>query len=109
MATAKSNHRAAVYLALASVPAGRVVTYGQLAQMAGLPRAARLVGTLLRDLPEGSELPWHRVVNAQGKISLPSDSVSYREQLQCLHKEGVILINEKISLRLYGYHNELHT
>ncbi len=106
MATEKSNHRAAVYLALASVPAGRVVTYGQLAQMASLPRAARLVGTYLRDLPEGSELSWHRVINAQGKISLPVDSDGYQEQVRRLTSEGVIVVNGKINLRHYGYNND---
>ncbi len=106
MATEKSNHRAAVYLALASVPAGRVVTYGQLAHMAGLPRAARLVGTLLRDLPEGTELPWQRVINAQGKISLPIDSDSYREQVRRLNSEGITLVNGKINLHHYGYNND---
>lgn len=101
----KPNNRAAVYLALASIPAGRVVTYGQLAAMAGLPNAARLVGTFLRDLPEGTELPWHRVINAQGKISLPTDSEGYRAQASRLQNEGVKFVNEKINLRMYGYHN----
>lgn len=105
MCTNKPNYRAAVYLALSSVPAGQVVTYGQLAKMAGLPNAARLVGTLLRDLPENTELPWHRVINAQGKISLPNDSESYREQVTRLKCEGVELINEKINLRIYSYNN----
>lgn len=99
------QHLQAIYLALASIPAGRVVTYGQLAAMAGLPRAARLAGRALRDLPKGTELPWHRVINAQGKISLPEESPSYREQIKRLAKEGVLLDNNKINLRIYGYNN----
>ena len=50
-----------VYIALAEVPTGRVVTYGQLADLAGLPRAARLIGHILRNLPAETTLPWHRV------------------------------------------------
>lgn len=99
------QHLQAIYLALASIPAGRVVTYGQLAAMAGLARAARLAGRALRDLPKGTELPWHRVINAQGKISLPENSPSYREQLRRLEKEGVQVNNGKINLRVYGYNH----
>ena len=67
------NNKSAIYLALKSVPAGKVVTYGQLAKIAGLPGAARLVGTTLCQLPENTDLPWHRVINAQGKISMPEN------------------------------------
>lgn len=103
MHTQHTAQQAAVYLALASIPAGRVISYGQLAAIAGLPRAARFVGTLLRNLPEGTDLPWHRVINAQGKISLPVDSESYREQVRRLKNEGIEFTNTKINLRKFGY------
>ena len=60
--------RQRIYAMVDSIPPGRVATYGQIADEAGLPRRARLVGRALRDLPEGSELPWHRVVGAGGWI-----------------------------------------
>ncbi|MDO8332413.1 MAG: MGMT family protein, partial [Pseudomonas sp.] len=63
--------REALYLSLAQVPSGCVVSYGQLATMAGLGRAARWVGRTLSQLPEGSTLPWHRVITANGHLSLP--------------------------------------
>ena len=95
------QHLQAIYIALASIPVGRVVTYGQLAAMAGLPRAARLAGRALRDLPRGTELPWHRVINAQGKISLSENSPSYQEQLRRLEKEGIKITKGRINLGSY--------
>ncbi len=102
-AMAPATNKEAIYLALMSIPAGKVITYGQLAALAGLPGAARLAGTVLCGLPENTELPWHRVINAQGKISLPTDSAAYRKQQQRLQAEGVQMVNDKISLRIYGY------
>ena len=103
--TTSATNREAIYLALMSIPVGKVITYGQLAALAGLPGAARLAGTTLCGLPENTELPWHRVINAQGKISLPPDSAAYKKQLQRLQAEGVEIKNGKISLRIYGYNN----
>lgn len=96
-------HQQAIFLALASIPAGRVVTYGQLAALAGLPRAARLAGRCLRELPEDSQLPWHRVINAQGRLSLPEGSEAYELQCQRLQAEGVALVQGKINLRRFGW------
>ncbi len=59
-----------VWQIVASIPEGCVTTYGEVARLAGSPRAARQVGGVLRRLPEGSTLPWHRVVNRHGAISL---------------------------------------
>jgi len=56
------------------IPAGRVATYGQVAAVAGLAGQARQVGYALHDLPEGSDVPWHRVINAKGEVSLRSPS-----------------------------------
>jgi methylated-DNA-protein-cysteine methyltransferase-like protein len=64
-----TDAHARVYATVRSIPPGRVMTYGGVAAAAGLPRRARLVGQLMARLPEGSLVPWHRVVNAQGRIS----------------------------------------
>ena|SRR5690554_542829 len=66
--------REAVWQALAAIPPGKVTSYGQLARMAGLGRGARLVGRWLGQLPEDTRLPWHRVLNSQGQLSLPADT-----------------------------------
>lgn len=101
----KKIHQEAIYLALSTIPSGQVIAYGQLAKLAGLTNGARQVGKVLFELPEYSTLPWHRVVNAQGKILLPQDSLSYPEQQQRLIAEGVEIKNGKINLSIYGYNN----
>ena len=76
-------------MALSQVPEGRIVSYGELARIAGLPRGARRAARALSELPKGSGLPWHRVLNAQGRIALPEGSRGYREQARLLRGEGV--------------------
>ena len=92
-----------IYACLAAIPSGVVVTYGQVAELAGLPNAARLVGRTLRHLPKGSSLPWHRVINAAGKISLPPDSDSGKQQIARLQQEGLVVDGCRISLAKYRW------
>ena len=61
---------AAVYAVVKKIPRGKVATYGQIALLAGMPRAARQVGLALRITPGSIKIPWHRVINAQGQISM---------------------------------------
>ena len=103
--TAFAQNKSAIYLALRAIPKGKVIAYGQLAKLAGLPGAARLAGKVLCGLPENTELPWHRVINSQGKISLPEGSPGHAEQKRRLEAEGVEFKNNKINLRIYGYNN----
>jgi methylated-DNA-protein-cysteine methyltransferase-like protein len=79
----------AILATVQSIPAGSVATYGQIAALAGLPGRARLVGTALKKLPPDSGVPWHRVVNAKGQISLRGDGSSVAEQGSLLAAEGV--------------------
>lgn len=83
----------AVYLALAGIPAGRVITYGQLAQLSGYPNHARQVARLLAQLPDDTRLPWHRVITARGAIACPADSPTEQHQYQRLKNEGIDLAN----------------
>ncbi|WP_313448122.1 MGMT family protein [Pseudescherichia sp.] len=76
-----------VWQIVAAIPPGSVTTYGEVARLAGSPRAARQVGGVLRRLPEGSTLPWHRVVNRQGQISLTGPDL--QRQRQALLADGV--------------------
>jgi methylated-DNA-protein-cysteine methyltransferase related protein len=99
----ESSPEQRVYIALAAVPSGTVVTYGQLAELAGLPRAARMVGRILGNLPNETQLPWHRVVNATGEISLPENSPSFKTQKARLQEEGVVLTNNRVSLKKFNW------
>lgn len=71
------------------IPRGRVATCGQVAQVAGLGAQPRLVGYALAALPEGSAVPWHRVVNAQGRVSARAEPGADRLQRARLEQEGV--------------------
>ena len=93
-----------IYSALAAIPAGKVATYGQIAELAALPRAARLVGRVLSKLPDDTQLPWHRVINAAGKISLSEDSPSFQLQKKRLQDEGIDVIGNRINLKQFQWH-----
>jgi methylated-DNA-protein-cysteine methyltransferase-like protein len=71
------------------IPRGRVATYGDVATAAGLEGHARQVGYALHDLPSGSNVPWHRVINAKGEISIRSAGDSHELQRLLLEAEGV--------------------
>ncbi len=78
-----------IYAAVKRVPRGCVTTYGQVASLAGLPGGARQVGYALHALPEGSGVPWHRVINARGEISRRSGSDYDELQRILLETEGI--------------------
>ena len=96
-----------VWQVVQGIPRGHVLTYGEVARLAGLPRAARRVSQAMRRAPKGGELPWHRVVNAQGKISFPEDSDGYRRQRALLQEEGIVFQGDRIDLQRYGYQGAL--
>lgn len=87
-----------IYTVIASIPKGNVASYGQVAAIAGYPQNARLVGRLLKLMPHDSSIPWHRVVNSQGKISFPIGSAQYQTQRQKLLSEGVTFKNERVKM-----------
>jgi methylated-DNA-protein-cysteine methyltransferase related protein len=80
-----------IYAVVRRIPKGRVATYGQVAELAGIPGHARQVGYALHALSEGTTIPWHRVVNAKGEISVRSLPGAELIQRQLLAREGVLL------------------
>ncbi|MDG9854342.1 MULTISPECIES: MGMT family protein [Pseudomonas] len=97
------TRREAIFLVVAQVPEGHVITYGDVAKLAGLGRSARLVGRILSQLPDGTRLPWHRVIAAGGRISLPIGTVSGNEQRARLRAEGVRIHNDRVDIRRHGW------
>lgn len=92
-----------VYQIIAAIPQGRVTTYGDIALLAGSPRAARQVGGVLKRLPEGSKLPWHRVVNRHGVISLKGPDL--QRQREALLSEGIMVSGDgHIDMQRYRWH-----
>ena len=80
-----------IYAVVRRIPEGRVATYGQVASLAGLAGHARQVGYALHALPDGTAVPWHRVVNANGGISLRSMPGGELVQRGLLEREGIRL------------------
>ena len=93
-----------IYRIVRRIPAGRVATYGQVATLAGLAGHARQVGYALHALPEETTVPWHRVVNAAGRISRRSLPGGELVQRLLLERDGVSLdARGRVPLRRIGW------
>jgi methylated-DNA-protein-cysteine methyltransferase-like protein len=99
-----SDIRTRIYAAVKRIPRGRVATYGQIATIAGLDGHARQVGYALHDLPDGMDVPWHRVINARGEISPRSAGDSHELQRMLLEAEGVeFSLDSRVALKRYQW------
>lgn len=95
---------ARIYSVVRRVPKGRVATYGQIAELAGMPRHARQVGYALNRLPEGERVPWHRIINSEGRISARSRPGSDDFQRILLEDEGIGFdLSGRVSLKKFGW------
>lgn len=93
-----------VYQVVRCIPPGKVATYGQIARLLGMPHAARTVGWALHSIPEGSDVPWQRVINAQGIISLDAHGPGGAIQRSLLEAEGVIFDERgRVDLQVFGW------
>lgn len=105
MARQQNDKDQRIWQVVMLIPPGKVATYGDVARMAGLAGAARRVGLALRGLPQDTAVPWHRVINAQGKIVVPGGSEARNEQRQRLELEGVEFRSQTgVNLRQYRWH-----
>ncbi|AJJ12525.1 methylated-DNA--[]-cysteine S-methyltransferase family protein [Yersinia rohdei] len=99
------SFRQRVFHVVAAIPYGQVTTYGDIARLIGSPRAARQVGGVLKRLPQGSLLPWYRVINRHGEISLVGED--YLRQKNALLAEGIeITPAGRIDLQQYRWQYE---
>ena len=98
-----------IWQTVGKIPSGNVSTYGEIATRAGLPGRARLVGTALKNVPDGLKIPWHRVVNARGELSFPHGSDGYLRQRSKLNDEGVEFHHHRIDLKKFGWRQDVVT
>jgi len=104
------NHQQ-IWKTVQLIPQGKVACYGQIADLAGLPGRARLVGKALGKVPsdgwQGEIVPWFRVINSQGKISFPIASENFEKQKHNLQDEQVVVIGNRIKLKEFQWHPDL--
>ena len=100
-----------IWQTVQAIPYGKVACYGQIADLAGLPGRARLVGKALGAVPKngwkGKSVPWYRVINSQGKISFAPGSESFQQQRDLLQDEQVVLLGAKIKLKDFQWQPDL--
>lgn len=104
-ATEKRNER--IWQTICDVPQGFVASYGQIAEIAGVPRGARQVGYALRHLPSGHEVPWHRIVTSSGRIAFEKGSRPYREQVRRLKLDGVAVPGGRVDMKIHRWQPDL--
>ena len=93
-----------IYTVVRRIPRGKVATYGQVAAVAGLKGHARQAGYALNALPDGTTVPWQRVINAQGRVSPRANPDYVIIQLKLLEAEGIeIGPGDRISLARFGW------
>lgn len=85
------------------IPAGKVMTYGQIAALAGSPRGARQIVRILHSMSKKYSLPWHRVINSKGEISIKDDEGSF-SQKALLQAEGIVIKETRIDLEIFQNH-----
>ena len=104
-----------IWETIADIPPGCVANYGQVAEVAGIPRGARQVGYALRHAPNDLDLPWHRVVQATFSVAVPTrgksafqpDSRHFRLQRDRLADEGVVMLKGKVDMARFRWQPDL--
>lgn len=98
---------ARIYETIRDIPQGSVASYGQIAEIAGIPRGARQVGWALRQLSAGHDVPWHRVITASGRIAFESGTPQFEEQKKRLMMDDVPVIGGRVDMQKYRWQPDL--
>ena len=96
-----------IWLTVCKIPRGKVSSYGFIADLAGLPGRARLVGSILQYAPDEMQIPWFRVLKSNGQLAFPVGSEQAEKQKGLLQEEGVIVFNNRVKLKQFGWHPDL--
>lgn len=89
------------------IPRGKVASYGQIADLAGLPGRARVVGKSLGFVPKETQVAWHRVLRSNGQIAFPKGSESALIQTGLLQTEDVVVLNNRVKMALFQWQPDL--
>lgn len=90
-----------IWRTVARIPRGKVASYGTVARLSGFPTQPRMAGYALHSLPDGIDIPWHRVINSRGQISLPGERGF--EQRRLLEREGILFVRKRIDMKRFGW------
>jgi methylated-DNA-protein-cysteine methyltransferase related protein len=96
-----------IWSTVCMVPKGKVASYGQIADLAGLPGRARLVGNVLAFAPKKINLPWYRILRSTGQLAFLVGSKEAETQKGLLQDEGVIVLNGRVKLNQFGWKPDL--
>lgn len=96
-----------IYETICDIPRGCVASYGQIAEIAGIPRGARQVGWALKHAPGGRDIPWHRVITASGRIAFETGSTHFERQKRRLMQENVVVVAGRVDMRRYRWEPQL--
>ena len=96
-----------IWKTVVAVPKGKVASYGQIADLAGLPGRARLVGKALQLAPKEMALPWYRILRSNGLLAFEKGSKSALHQKGFLQEEAVVVLNNRVKLSQFGWQPDL--
>lgn len=89
------------------VPFGKVASYGLIADLAGLPGRARMVGSVLQQAPTALRLPWYRILRSNGQLAFAAGSASALRQKGLLQEEGVVVFNNRVNMKRFAWQPDL--
>jgi methylated-DNA-protein-cysteine methyltransferase related protein len=96
-----------IWTTVCDIPAGKVASYGQIAEIAGVPRGARQVGYALKHVPDDLEIPWHRVIRSSGRLAFDDNSRAFKRQVKRLSMEDVPVLKGRVNMRKYRWEPDL--
>jgi methylated-DNA-protein-cysteine methyltransferase related protein len=101
------NKAQKVWRTVLNIPKGKVASYGQIADLAGLPGRARYVGRAMAYAPKNMKVPWYRVLRSNGQMAFEAGSPHAEQQKSLLQNEGVTVLKNRVDLKIHGWKPEL--
>ncbi|MDT0593565.1 MGMT family protein [Glaciecola petra] len=96
-----------IWATVNAIPIGKVSSYGQIADLAGLPGRARLVGKSLGQIPKGRKVNWHRVLRSNGQLAFDKASEQAQRQKGLLQEENVVVLNNRVNMKEFNWRPDL--